>query len=226
MLQGLGWQRWFVPLLFLAVFFAAMRFDYFRTPIHFEFFVAAFVFCFGVYWMAILTGTPRRRLQIQIEDNTFVEAEWTMPRKITDGDTAAAKSKARSRVAKFMALGIGMLVFVVTQVSWKQHLGYAVLISAYMVLCLVRGFLQWQNHPRFISLRSTMFVVFPVFVGLLNLFLFNYHQYLARMSSDMPRIASAAEVFTFNLVVVLAYAAFVGIVVWKRKALFRQAPQK
>ena len=226
MLQGFGWQRWLVPLLFLAVFFAATRFDYIRTPIHFEFFVSAFVFCFGVYSMVMIDRRLRRRLQIQIEDNTFVEAEWTMPRKVTDGDTAAAKSKARSRTVKFMALGIGMLVFVVTQVPWKQHVGYAVLISAYMVLCLVRGFLQWQNHPRFISLRSAWFVYFPVLVGLLNLFLFNYHQYLARMSSEMPRIASAAEVFTFNLVVVLAYAAFVGIVIWKRKALFRQAPQK
>jgi len=119
-----------------------------------------------------------------------------------------------------------MLVFVVTQVSWKQHLGYAVLISAYLVLCLVRGFLQWQNHPRFISLRSAMFVVYPVIVGLLNLFLFNYLQYMARTSSDMPRIASAAEVFTFNLVVVLAYAAFVGIVAWKRRAAFPQASPK
>jgi RNA polymerase sigma factor (sigma-70 family) len=226
MLQGLGWQRWFVPLLFLAVFFAATRFDYIRTPIHFEFFVSAFVFCFGVYSMVIIDRRFRRRLQIQIEDNTFVEAEWTMPRKVTDADTAAAKSKARSRVARFMALSIGMSIFVVTQVSWKQHLGYAVLISAYMVLCLVRGFLQWQNYPRFISLRSAWFVVFPVFVGLLNLFLFNYHQYLARTSSDISRIASPAEVFTFNLVVVLAYAAFVGIVAWKRKALFRQVPQK
>jgi RNA polymerase sigma factor (sigma-70 family) len=226
MLQGLGWKRWLVPLLFLAVFFAATRFDYVRAPIHFEFFVSAFVFCFGVYSMVIIDRRLRRRLQIQIEDNTFVEAEWTMPRKVTDGDTAAAKSKARSRTVRFMALGIGMLVFVVTQESWKQHLGHAILVTAFMALLVVRGFLQWQNYPRFISLRSAWFVYYPVFVGLLNLFLFNYLQYLARMSSDMPSIASAAEVFTFNLVVVLAYAAFVGIVAWKRKALFRQTPQK
>jgi hypothetical protein len=226
MLQVLGWQRTVVTLLFLAVFFAATRFDYVRAPIHFDFFVAAFVFCYCVYWMVIIDRRFRRRLQIQIEDNTFVEAEWTMPRKVTDADTAAAKSKARSRVARFMALGIGMLVFVVTQESWKEHLGHAILVTAFMALCVVRGFLQWQNYPRFISLRSAWFVYFPVLVGLLTLFFFNYHQYLARTSSDISRIASSAEVFTFNLVVVLAYAVFVGIVVWKRKSLFRQAPQK
>jgi hypothetical protein len=178
--------------------------------------------------MAVFAWHTRRRQQIQIEDNTFVETEWTRPRKVTDviADTADAKSKARSKVVKFMALGIGMLVFVVTQESWKQHLGHAILMSTCMVICLVWSFLRWQNHPRFQSLRSTWFVYYPVLMGLLTLFFFNYHQYLARTNSDISRIASAAEVFTFNLVVVLAYAAFIGIVVWKRKALFRQARQK
>ncbi len=225
MLQVFG-KRWLVSLLFLAVFFAASRFDYIRTPIHLEFFVSAFIFCFCVYSMVNIDRRFRRRLQIQIEDNTFVEVEWTMPRKVTDADTAAAKSKARSRVARFMALGIGMLVFVVTQESWKQHLGHAILVTAFMALCVVRGFLQWQNHPRFISLRSHFFVVFPVIVGLLTIFFFNYYQYLARTSSDISRIASPAEVFSFNLVVVVAYATFVGIVIWKRRAAFPQASPK
>jgi len=68
-------------------------------------------------------------------------------------------------------------------------------------------------------------VVFPVIVGLLTLFFFNYHQYLARTSSDVSRIASPTEVFTFNFAVVLAYAAFTGIVAWKRKIEFRLAPR-
>jgi RNA polymerase sigma factor (sigma-70 family) len=226
MLQGLGWQRTFVLLLFLAVFFAATRFDYIRTPIHFEFFVSAFVFCFGVYSMVMIDRRFRRRLQIQIEDNTFVEAEWTMPRKVTDADTAAAKSKARSRVARFMALGIGMLVFVVTQESWKQHLGHAILVTAFMALMVVRGFLQWQNYPRFISLRSAWFVYVPVLMCLLTLFFFNYHQYLARTSSDISRIASPAEFFTFNFAVVLANAVFTGIIAWKRKIELQSTPSK
>ena len=221
-------RRLLISLAVFAPFFVAMKLDFFQTPLHLDFLLAAGLFVLCVYGMAIFAWHTRRRQQIQMEDNTFVEAEWTMPRKVTDAmaDSAAAKSKARSTTLKFMALGIGMFVFVVTQESWKQHLGHAVLISAFMLLCLVRGFLAWQNHPRFQSLRSAWFVYYPVLMGLLTLLVFNYHQYLARTSSDPSRIASSAEVFTFNLVVLLAYAAFVGMVAWKRKALFRRASQK
>ena len=125
-----------------------------------------------------------------------------------------------------MALGIGMFVFVVTQESWKQHWGHAILVSAFLAMCLVRGFLRWQNSPRFLSLRSAWFVVFPVIVGLLALFFFNCHQYLARTSRDISHIASPAENITFNLATVLAYAAFIGILVWKRKSAIPSTPQK
>ena len=54
-------------------------------------------------------------------------------------------------------------------------------------------------------------------MGLMTLFFFNRHQYLARAGQDVSSIASPAEVLAFNLVVVLAYAVFVGILVWRRK---------
>jgi hypothetical protein len=54
-------------------------------------------------------------------------------------------------------------------------------------------------------------------MGLMTLFFFNRQQYLAQAGLDVSHIVSPAEVFAFNLVVVLAYAAFVGILVWKRK---------
>jgi Na+/phosphate symporter len=94
-------------------------------------------------------------------------------------------------------------------------------MTAYFALAVFWGFLQWRNRPRFQSLRSSWFVVFPVLVGLMTLFFFNRQQYLAQAGSDVSRIASPTEFFTFNLVVVLAYAAFVGILAWTRKALFR-----
>jgi hypothetical protein len=165
----------------------------------------------------------RRRQQIQIEDNTFVETEWTMPRKITDStaDLVGTEAKAKLKAIRFMAMGIGMTLFVITQESWKQNLGHAVLMTAYFALAVFWGFLQWRNRPRFQSLRSSWFVVFPVLLGLMTLFFFNRQQYLAQAGSDVSRIASPIEFFTFNLVVVLAYAAFAGILAWKRKALFR-----
>ena len=218
MLQVFG-KRTIFNLLLFAVFFAAMKLDYFRAPIHLDFLVAGFVFYFCVYGMLFFAYHCRRRQQIQIEDNTFVETEWTMPRKVTDStaDSVGTKAKDRVKAVRFMALGIGMTVFVITQEAWKQHLGHAVLMTAILALCVFRGFLAWQNRPRFQSLRSNWIIAFPVLMGLMTLFFFNFHQYLAQAGSDVSNIVSPTVVISFNLVVVLAYAVFAGILVWMRK---------
>jgi RNA polymerase sigma factor (sigma-70 family) len=207
-------------LVWVAALFAATKLDFFHPPIHLHFLVAAFIFSFCVYAVMMFARHSRRRQQIQMEDNTFVEAEWTLPRKVTDptADSTGAKSKDRLKAAKFMALGIGMAVFVITQESWKQNFGHAILMTAFFALCLWRGFLTWRNHPRFQSPQSNWITItFPIFMGLMTLFFFNRQQYLAQAGSDVSRIASPAVVICFNLVVVLAYAALVGILVWMRK---------
>lgn len=224
MLRGMfSGKRWFLSLLLFAVFFAPLKLDFFRVPIHRDFWAAAFAFFFCVYWMVIFAWHTRRRQQIQIEDNTFVEAEWTMPRKVTDAaaDSVGAKSKDKLKWVKFLAGAIVWAVWVMTRQEWKQHLGHALLWAALVALLLFRGFLGWRNSPRFQSLRSGWLVIFPVSIGLMTLFLFNRQQYLARAGSDVSYIVSPAEVVTFNLVVTLAYASLVGILVWKRKKLVK-----
>jgi cbb3-type cytochrome oxidase subunit 3 len=218
MLQVFG-KRTLLSLLLFSVFFAAMKLDFFRAPIHFDFLMAAFAFFLCVYAVMVFAWHSRRRQQIQMEDNTFVEAEWTMPRKVTDaaGDSVDTKSKDRLKAVKFMALGIVMTAWVMTQEEWKQHLGHAVLITAYFALALIWSFLQWRNRPRYPSLRSGWIITFPVLIGLMTLFFFNRQQYLARAGSDVAHTISPTEIFIFNLVVVLAYAAFVGTLVWMRK---------
>ncbi len=224
-LAGLAWKRALVPLLFLAVFFAALRFDYVRAPIHLDIFIAAFAYCYLVYFMVGAAANFRRLQQIQIEDGTFVAAEWSLPRKVTDAPAnLTTTGKTRTKVLRFMAPGIGMLVFVVTQEPWKENLGHAILMTALMVLLLVRGFWKWHAQPRFPSVRASWFVFFPAMVGLLTLFMFNYRQYLARISSDTSHIASPTVVVVFNLIAVLAYAAFVGLFAWKRRAAMHSTP--
>jgi len=225
MLQVFG-KRTLLSLLLFAVFFTALKLDFFRVPIHRDFWTAAFLFFTCVYGVMVFAWHSRRRQQIQIEDNTFVEAEWTMPRKVTDaaGDAVDTKSKDRLKAVKFMALGIGMTVWVMTQEEWKQHLGHAALITAYFALALIWSFFQWRNRPSYPSLRSGWFVVFPVLIGLMTLFFFNRQQYLAQAGSDVSSIASPAVVVSFNLAVVLVYAVFFGILAWKRKAAFRSMP--
>ncbi len=217
MLQFFG-LRMIFNLLAIAAFFAALKLDFFRVPIHFDFLAAAFAFYLCVTAVIILARHSRRRQQIQIEDNTFVEAEWTLPRKVTDAaaDSAGDQSKERLKAAKIMAFGIGLAVFVISQESWKEHWGHAVLITSFMILCVLRGFLAWRNRPRFQSLRSGWVMAFPVLIGLMTLVAFNRQQYLAQAAADVSHLASQAEVLIFNLVVVLAYAVVFGIQFWLR----------
>ena len=227
MLQVFG-KRTLASLLLFATFFAVMKLDFFRAPIRFDLLMAAFGFFISVYAVIVFAWHTRRRQQIQMEDNTFVEAEWTIPRKVTDSttDSVGTKSKDRLKAVKFMALGIGMTVWVMTQEEWKQHLGHAALITAYFALALIWSFFQWRNRPRYPSPRSGWFVVFPVLIGLMTLFFFNRQQYLAQAGSDVSSIASPVVVVSFNLVVMLVYGVFIGILVWKRKAAFRSMPPK
>ena len=69
-------------VLWLAVYVIAMKFNFFSVPIFFDFFAAAFIFyffCIGGMILAREQGLRRR--QIQIEDNTYVEAEWNSAQK-------------------------------------------------------------------------------------------------------------------------------------------------
>src|SRR5208282_2061832 len=146
---------------------------------------------------------------------TFVAAEWTTPRKSTDG----SRSNKHIKSAKFMALALVVSVVMIAQAPWQQHFGQAVLWSATWLLLLWWSYHAWQNRPRYQSLRSGWVVIAPVLMGLMTLFIFNLHQYQAQTGSNDSPLASPAEIFTFNLVVVLAYAAFLGILVWKRRTI-------
>lgn len=227
MLQVFG-KRTVFNLLMMGVFLLATRLDFFRVPIHLDFLIAAFAFYLCACMVIFFDWHSRRRQQIQIEDNTYVNTDWTMPRKVTDAatDLAGVKTKNKFKTIKFMAFGIVLTAVVIAQQAWEQHWKHAVLVTALFVLLLFRGLLQWQNSPRFISLRAGWFVFFPICVGLLTLFLFDFHQYQVRVASDIPHIALPIEIFTFNFVVILAYAALVGMIIWKRKAVFRSTPPK
>ena len=227
MLQWFALRRILFSLAWFALFFVLMRIPFFREPFHFCCLAAAFAFLMSVYGVILFAWHSRRRQQIQKEDNTFVAAEWLSPRKVTDAaeNSADLKSNASLKPLKFMAFGIVLAAWVLVQQEWKQHLDHAVLLAACLVLSLLWNFRRWQANPRFQSLRSGGILGFPVVMGLMTLFLFNRQEYLVQGTSD-SRFASPTEVFTFNLVVLLAYAGFTTILVWKRKELLRSMLEK
>jgi len=217
-IQMIGMRILVIALVF-AVSFGILQLDFSHQPLNREILRAGYIF--SVYFLAMMlfVYSSRRRQQIQIEDKTFVEAEWTTSKRITNraANASGIKSNLNLKALKFQAFIIVLAAVMIFQEPWKQDLLQSILWSAILVLCLYWGFRIWKNVPRFQSLRSGWVFVSPILMGLMTLFFFNLHQYQAQTGSDALIIASPAEVFTFNLVVTMAYAAFVGILVWKRK---------
>ncbi len=224
MLQVLG-IRFAATLFSVVVCFGIEQLVFFPSPVAHEMLIAAFVFSIYVFATWLFIHSSRRQQQIQIEENTFVEAEWTTPRKHTGStvDSVGIKSNTHLKSARFMAFVLVMSAGLIFQAPWKQHLDHAILLTAVLVLGLFWSFRRMQNSPRYQSLRSAWNVFTPVVMGLMTLFFFNLHQYQAKTGSDAASIASPTEVFSFNLVVTLAYAAFFGILIWIRQREIKSA---
>jgi hypothetical protein len=180
--------------------------------------VAGFFFLLSAYGAVQVGAQLRRRIQIQVEDHTFDEAEWTTPRKITDSRTDNADTLAanRRKPFKFMALGIGMLIFVAGTEPWKKHWQHAMVVTLLMAGCVAVGFWRWRNYPRYPSTRSVTLAL-PRIMGLLTLLFFDGQQFMAYSKSDAARMVSSAQVVTFNIVAILAYSALYAWLAWRSK---------
>ena len=223
-------------LFWVAMYFIAMKFNFFSVPIYFDFFLAAFIFyffCIGGMILAREQGLRRR--QIQIEDNTYVEAEWTMPRKFTDPTVDAVNVKNILIALRFWIFVPILLYTIWFQIyghnlyqAWKLRLKFPVVEKAFIfavvimaagfVVGLYTRFLQWKKRPRFIiPIRAddppprgfiVFPIIFPIVIGLLTLTVFNLYQYLANDGLHDSVMVSPNEVLVFNLAVVLVYTAF------------------
>jgi hypothetical protein len=221
------WKGMFIALLLFAGLIPAMRLEFFRGPIHIYYSAAALFFLNSIYSAVVLGRHIQRRQQIQKEDNTFVAVEWTLPRKLTDATVEPVDSKTKRRPSawNFLALGMCLWTYLVTNELWQENYGKAALWALLMLISLVRGYHKWKNSPRFLDLRGFI-IGFPIFMGLMILAFFNWHQYLAHVGADAAQMLSTGEIVTFNLIVTSAYAALIGILIWKRPTAIPSTPQK
>ncbi len=137
MLRISGMRITFI-LLSAVLFFVAMQFEFFRVPIHFDYLAAALYFCYAGDAALLSAYQARRRQQIQIEEKTYVELEWRMPRTFTDPaldsllDSAGPKPNNRSALLRQTAFGtisgamVGALIVVMSFMvskprAWKQQ---------------------------------------------------------------------------------------------------------
>jgi RNA polymerase sigma factor (sigma-70 family) len=220
-LQMIG-IRLFVVMLLGAACFGIGKLDFSKIPSAPEILRSAYIFACYVLAMGLFVYSSRRQQQIQMAEQTFEEAEWTLPRR-KSGAAVSPKSNVNLQAIKFKALGLVVTGVMIFEAPWKQHMGHAVLWSAALALAFFWSFRSWQNRPRYQSLRSGWVFASPIIIGLITLFLFNLHQYQAQAGSDDSSIASPTEVCAFNLVTGLAYAAFIGILAWKRNTEFRSS---
>lgn len=231
-------MRMIFMLLSFAMFFVALKFAVFRTRLHFDYLVAALLFYFCVDASFLSAYQSQRRRQIQIEDNTYVEAEWRIPRRFTDSaeDSVRSKTNQSLKLIRLAAFGIvsgamvGIVVgvmdtMVATQRTWQQqqrHSGHIVLVAsltaAGVVLLQYLYFARRPKLARFLQLqRSRGVFVAPIIMGC-TLWYFNFLQITAHTFGNKFNRASPTQILVFNLVVVLVYAAFmVGFRAWKRR---------
>jgi RNA polymerase sigma factor (sigma-70 family) len=193
------------------------------TPFAGEILAYAFVFFCVVLATGGLIFSSHRRQQIQIEDGTFDQAEWSLPRRETDSTAQAPWSKSNPgfRWVKLSAFLLAVYIFIFFHSlqkqdlisAIKQHLGTGIFCLALLFL----SFRNWRNRPRYWSLRTGWNASAPIVFGLMSLLAFDVQQYLAHAGSDMATAATTAEIVAFNVVLALAYALFAAIVFWKRR---------
>ena len=94
-LQMIGVRVLAVSLVF-AVSFGILKLDFSHQPVAHEILKAAYIFSVYILGMGLFAYSSRRRQQIQIEEKTFAEAEWTTPRKVTDRAANPHETKSSS----------------------------------------------------------------------------------------------------------------------------------
>jgi RNA polymerase sigma factor (sigma-70 family) len=230
-------KRATVYLLWVAVYVVAKKCGFFRVQINIDIFAAAFIFYFSCIDLLILAHRQNlRRRQMQIEDNTYVKAEWTMPRKVTDPTVDAFNVKNILKALRFAAFGMILMFTLWFQFggaqtlyrAWKLRLKFpvveasliiaAVIMTVGVAVSIYTGLLGWQKRPRFMPIRwegppppgfIVFPIIFPIVVGLMTLAKFDFYQYqVDAVGSNASNFTSPTEVLVFNLVVVSVYTAF------------------
>jgi hypothetical protein len=214
-----------VLLFFTAYYFGWVKIGMTLTPFAREIAGAAFIFCCIVLGLVGLIFGSQRRQQIQIEDGTFDEAEWRLPRRETDlaAQAPGSKSNSGARWLKLWAFLLGLYAFMFFRSLAKQDLVSAIRqnlgIGVFCAGMMFLSFRAWRKRPRYWSLRSGWAATAPFVFGVMTLTVVDLQQYQAHARPDMEGAAPAAEVIAFNVVVVLAYALLGGMVArWKRRS--------
>jgi cytochrome bd-type quinol oxidase subunit 2 len=142
------------------------------------------------------------------------------------------KLKNYIQTARFKAFMFIFVALVLMQKLWKLHLGEALPLLTVWFLCLFLDFQNWNNSPRYKFRGINSSVGIALLCGLITLLVYNMNRYtsqiltLTQSGTDASKSSLPTVAIIFNLVVVLVYTVFIGILIWKRKSEFRSRQRK
>jgi drug/metabolite transporter (DMT)-like permease len=160
----------------------------------------------------------RRQRQIQTEDGTMDESEWNKPRWKTEPllNAAAGKSKFDnfSKAAKFMAFPAIFAAYLLIRTPAPTfHAGSWVGVLVFSAFYMLIVFGGWRQRPRYQKQKPAWQIGgLAVMAGFTLLMCNSPHPELKASTAVSP-----TAMMVFNAVVVAAYAAFAGILVWKNR---------
>lgn len=200
----------------LPVFFVLQKFS--GTPFIYDIAFAVFLFAMAVVMTLFLDYTSRRQRQIQLEDGTWVKAEWEIPRQAAESSANAGQGRLQIhlKAARFMAFFLVWFVVMAVAGPWRRDWVRALTGAVALTLVLFLAFRNWLSSPRFRSLRLKELAAIACTMCGLTLLEYNLRE-TDRTLWDLGGGVATARIL-FNLVVILAYAAFVGLFIWKRKS--------
>ncbi len=222
-----AWIRIAFIIPYLALLYVCMKnLDTRRHPLAFETAMAAFVFGIAIFAVMLFSYFDRRRLQIEADGTSAMETGKSggSPagpfRKVFKRNVYVAAAAAMAfPLAWIMVIAIGAF-----RMGLRTDALLTLLMGGMFYFLSVRS---WKRRPqKFVSLDFGKVVQFVAWCGLITLVQYNLGHYMFGIAAINSNGADAVltgrcGVVAFNAVVVLVYAAFIGILVRKRKSELR-----
>ena len=221
------WIRIAFIVPYLALLYLCMkRLDSQRHLLAFEIAMAAFVFGIAIFVVVLFSYFDRRRLQIAA-DGAFVPEQGKPGGSSVDPARKVSKRNVYVGAAAVMAFPLSWLLVSVMGAFrmglWTTAL-LALLVGGMSFFLAVQS---WKRRPQyFINFDFGKLVQFVGLCGLITLVQYNSGHYLSgilAISSNRTEAVASGRwgVVAFNAIIVMVYAAFVGILIRKRKSELR-----
>ncbi|HXI85446.1 MAG TPA: sigma-70 family RNA polymerase sigma factor [Verrucomicrobiae bacterium] len=179
--------------------------------------VAVLAFALAVYSIVAAEYKNRRRKQIQIEDGTWVAAEWMAEGKREGFSLKAGQGGSKANSYASLAFAIGIVVFVALAFS-KAISGHWIRALLYLGICAVslfRNIRAWKHQPRFDARFST----WARFAGMFGVFTLVF--YNLSVFRGPPNVTTAGTIIGFNLGIVVAYGVLLWMLAWYHEKVDR-----